>query len=83
MAGKTKIGNWSDRLLVWYRLRIPVVHPHPKIPQVSPHLRDKPTPRAIQRDVMDQKKRKKKENMALIENELLQIINVFNYTDYT
>ena len=31
---------------------------------------------------MDQKK-KKKENMALIENELLQIINVFNYTDYT
>lgn len=56
MVGKTKIGNWSDRLLVWYRLRIPVVHPHPKIPQVSPHLRDKPTPRAIQRDVMDQKK---------------------------
>ena len=83
MVGKTKIGNWSDRLLVWYRLRIPVVHPHPKIPQVYPHLRDKPTPRAIQRDVMDQKKRKKKENMALIENELLQIINVFNYTDYT
>ena len=81
MVGKTKIGNWSDRLLVWYRLRIPVVHPHPKIPQVSPHLRDKPTPRAIQRDVMDQKK--KKENMALLENELLQIINVFNYTDYT
>ena len=68
MVGKTKIGNWSDRLLVWYRLRIPVVHPHPKIPQVSPHLRDKPTPRAIRRDVMDQKKRKKKENMALIEN---------------
>ena len=59
MVGKTKIGNWSDRLLVWYRLRIPVVHPHPKIPQVSPQLRDKPTPRAIQRDVMDQKKRKK------------------------
>ena len=58
MVGKTKIGNWSDRLLVWYRLRIPVVHPHPKIPQVSPHLRDKPTPRAIQRDVMDQKKKK-------------------------
>ena len=56
MVGKTKIENWSDRLLVWYRLRIPVVHPHPKIPQVSPHLRDKPTPRAIQRDVMDQKK---------------------------
>lgn len=56
MVGKTKIGNWSDRLLVWYRLRIPVVHPHPKISQVSPHLRDKPTPRAIQRDVMDQKK---------------------------
>ena len=56
MVGKTKIGNWSDRLLVWYRLRIPVVHPYPKIPQVSPHLRDKPTPRAIQRDVMDQKK---------------------------
>ena len=83
MVGKTKIGNWSDRLLVWYRLRIPVVHPHPKIPQVSPHLLDKPTPRAIQRDVMDQKKKKKKENMALIENELLQIINVFNYTDYT
>ena len=81
MVGKTKIGNWSDRLLVWYRLRIPVVHPHPKIPQVSPHLRE-PTPRAIQRDVMDQKK-KKKENMALIENELLQIINVFNYTGYT
>ena len=52
MVGKTKIGNWSDRL------RIPVVHPHPKIPQVSPHLRDKPTPRAIQRDVMDQKKKK-------------------------
>lgn len=82
MVGKTKIGNWSDRLLVWYRLRIPVVHPHPKIPQVSPHLRDKPAPRAIQRDVMDQKE-KKKENMALLENELLQIINVFNYTDYT
>ena len=58
MVGKTKIGNWSDRLLVWYRLRIPVVHPHPKIPQVSPHLRDKPTPRAIRRDVMDQKEGK-------------------------
>ena len=85
MVGKKKIENWSDRLLVWYRLRVPVVHPTPKFlksPPPPPPLWDKPTPRAIQRDVMDQKK-KRKENMALIENELLQILNVFNYTDYT
>jgi len=39
---------------------------------VIPH---KPTARVIQKDVFD----KKKENMALIENKLLQIIKLFNY----
>ena len=46
MVGKKKIENWSDRLLVWYRLRVPVVHPTPKfLKSPPPHLPSGTSPR--------------------------------------
>ena len=83
MVGKKKIENWSDRLLVWYRLRVPVVHPTPKFLKSPPPLPSGTSPRHAPFKETLWTKKKKKENMALIENELLQILNVFNYTDYT
>ena len=86
MVGKKKIENWSDRLLVWYRLRVPVVHPTPKFLKSPPPPPPSPLGQAHATRHSKRRygpKKKKKENMALIENELLQILNVFNYTDYT
>ena len=77
------VGN--EKKLVWYRLRVPTVHPHPKIPGI-PHSPPPPgqthTTRPSKRR-FGPKKENKKENMALIDNEPMQIINVFNYTYYT
>ena len=60
MVGKTKIGNWSDRLLVWYRLRFQWYIPTPKFLNSPPTSGNNPRHAPFKETLWTKKKEKRR-----------------------